>query len=165
MLVEERVVDEVVRAISGLSDETSEASDVSWFAARQPGILRYLTGRCGEDSDAMAVALYYACAIEKAFDSTRANGATRAHVAATRVPRVPGSLLPRAEAAFLSEATSRGRPGGGLADRQPALAQLVADVVDGPPVPLTEFEAMRVGVALAAVVYSLDEVAFGRPVP
>jgi len=155
MLVEERVVHEVVRGIADLEAVVDDSSDVSWFAARQPGIVRYLAHRCGEDSDAMAVALYYACAIEKAFHSTRGQAA----------PRVPSTLLPRAEEAFLSEASARGRPGGGLADRQPALAQMVADVVDGPPVPLTEFEATRVGVALAAVVYALDEVAFGRAVP
>jgi hypothetical protein len=155
MLVEERVVDEVVRNIADLSGIVDEASEVSWFAARQPGIVRYLASRCGEDSDAMAVALYYACAIEQAFHST--HGLAPA--------RVLGSLLARAETAFLEEASTRGRPGGGLTDRQPALAQLVANVVDGPPVPLTEFESTRVGVALAAVVYALDETAFGRPVP
>jgi hypothetical protein len=155
MLVEERIVHEVVQGIAALPALIDEASDVSWFAARQPGILRYLTARCGEDSDAMAVALYYACAVEKAYHGTRG----------LAPPRVPGSLLPRAEEAFLSEASSRGRVGGGLADRQPALAKMIADVVDGPPVPLTEYEATRVGIALAAVVYALDEATFGRPVP
>ena len=155
MLVEERIVDEVVRGSAALPGVADESSELSWFAARQPGILRYLTSRCGEDSDAMGVALYFACAIERAFHSSRGVPA----------PRVMSTLLPRAESAFRAEATTRGRPGGGLADRQPALAQLIADVVDGPPVPLTEFEATRVGVALAAIVYALDEVTFGRAVP
>ncbi len=155
MLVEERVVDEIVRGIEELPQVVDESSEVSWFAARQPGIVRYLATRCGEDSDAMAVALYYSCAIEKAFHSTRG----------LVPPRVLSTLLERAESAFLAESSTRVRPGAGLADKQPALAQLIARVVDGPPVPLTEFESTRVGVALAAVVYALDETAFGRPVP
>jgi len=153
MLVEERVVDEAVRGIEQLPVISDESSSMSWFAVRQPGIVRYLAARCGEDSDAMAVALYTACAIEQAFHTTRG----------LAPPRVLGSLLERAEEAFLSEATSSGRPG--LAERQPALAQLIARVVEAPPVPLDDFEATRVGVALAAVVYALDETAFGRPVP
>jgi len=155
MLVEERLVAEVVRGIDALPMVEDESTQVSWFAARQPAIVRYLASRCGESSDAMAVALHYACAIERAFQA-------RLGLAP---PRVVGGLLARAESAFVAEAQTRGRAGGGLVDRQPALAQLVADVVSGPPVPLEDADATRVGVALAAVVYALDETAFGRPVP
>jgi hypothetical protein len=149
MLVEERLVNEVVQAIQDLPAVIDDTSDVSWFAARQPGIVRYLADRCGDDSDALAVALHYACAIEKAFRSARD----------ALPPRVPSSLLGGAEAAFLEESSTRVRPGQGLADRQPALCRLIHEVVDNPPLLLSEFEATRVGVSLAAVVYALDEVA------
>src|SRR6266540_6007686 len=62
MLVEERVVDEIVRGLDEPTQIVDEASDVSWFAARQPGIGRSLAARCGEDSDATAVALHDDCA-------------------------------------------------------------------------------------------------------
>ncbi len=155
MLVEERVVDEVVRVIAALPTIENESTQVSWFAARQPAIVRFLASRCGEDTDGMAVALYYGCAIERAFHQSLGLPA----------PRVLGPLLVRAEAAFMNEAQARAHGGLGLAERQPALAQLVATVLTSPPVPLEEREAARVGLALAAVVYALDEVAFGRPVP
>jgi len=155
MQVAERMVDDAVREVG--VPEDAESATVSWFAARQPGIVRYLAQRCGEHSDAMGVALFYGCAVHRAYEAALG----------MPPPRVLGSLLERAEHAFTSEALAPTGPGvaDGLAARQPWLAQLVATVVDAPPVPLDEREATRVGVALAAVIYALDEMSTGRAVP
>jgi hypothetical protein len=154
--VEERVVTEVMRGVETLPMAAlDEATRVSWFAARQPAIVRYLALRCGDGTDAMAVALHYATVIERSFHEALGGPP----------PRVIWARLGCAEAAFTNEARTRGRDGGGLVERQPALAQLIADVVASPPVPLADPEAARMGVALAAVVYALDEAAYGRPVP
>jgi hypothetical protein len=156
--VEERVVNEVAQHLWAPPAGTDEPGQLIWFVTRQPAIVRFLAARLGEDSDAMAVGLHHARAIEHAF--ARALGVAP--------PRVVARLLARAEAAFLDEAQARAAgvdAGPGLVERQPALAQLCADAVADPLVPLDEREAARVGLALAAVVYALDEVAFGRPVP
>jgi hypothetical protein len=154
MLVEERVVSEVVSGAGWMSSFADEATSVSWFAARQPGIVRHLALRCGENSDAMAVALHFAHLIAQAFERQLGLPA----------PRAPGSLLERAEKVVIQEAQARLREGG-LASRQPALAQLVASVVAEPPLLLDEREKLAVGLSLAAIVYALDVLAFGRPAP
>jgi hypothetical protein len=153
MEVAEQLIDEVVRELD--APDADETATVSWFAARQPGIVRYLASRLGDQGDAMSVALYYACAIHRAFEV----------VIGMAPERAPFSLIERAERAFLEEAMRSLQVMDGLAQRQPALAALVAGVVESPPVPLAEEETISVGVALAAVAYALDEMASGRQVP
>jgi hypothetical protein len=151
MQVAERQIDDVVQDL----DEVDEAAAVSWFAARQPGIVRFLAARLGERGDAMSVGLYYACAIHAAFE----------HALGLPPPRVLGSLLERAERAFVDETLAGRSVADGLVQRQPALAMLIAGVVDAPPLPLMDDEATGLGIALAAVTYALDEMASGRQVP
>lgn len=153
MEVQEHVLSEVVSALESAPDP--DHADVAWFTARQPGIVRYLASRCGDGTEAMTVALLYACAVHGAYEATLG------------VPpaRVVGSLLERAERAVIAEAETGGPVADGIVSRQPALAELCAGVAASPPIPLDERDATRVGLALVAIVYALDELATGRPVP
>jgi hypothetical protein len=136
-----------------------EAPEIGWFAARQPAVVRFLEDRLasahGSDRaafGAFAVALDAARAIHGMFE--RQHGVPP--------PRVTQSLLERAEEAVIGEARTRAV---GIAARQPALAAWVADLLTEPPVPLAADELGTVGTALAAVVYALDQVTTGRPIP
>lgn len=129
-----------------------QPTDATWFATRQPGIVRYLETHC--EGDVLAIALHTACGVHAAFEATL--GVAPA--------RVQGSLLTRAERAVMAEAEAE-TGADGVVQRQPALAELVASVVCAPPLPLTNAEASALGLALLTVVYALDEVATGRSVP
>ena len=143
MLVQETVIAEVA----------DEAFDPGWFAARQPGIVKYLETSCGAGSDAHGVGLDAALAIHAAYERTLG----------IAPPRVQSSLLARAEKAVAAEAAARLVDG--LIGRQPALSEFIAGVVANPPVPLAPDEATRLGLSLLAVAYALDEMSSGRPVP
>lgn len=150
MHVDERVVRMTERVGS---------EQVGWFAARQPGVVGFLEQRLGAgrglDRDAFAVALDAARYIAAAFQ--RRHGVLP--------PRVPRPLLDQAEQAVAREAGPEGPPADGCAARQPALMAWVAQLVANPPVPLGSAEARAVGLALAAILYALDQVVTGRPVP
>lgn len=144
--------------------------DLAWFAVRQPGVIGFLEQRLGSgrgpDRDAFAVAL----------EGARFIGATFQRQLGALAPRVPRPLLDRAEQAVVRESMAappaeparggelEGAPGG-CAARQPALMAWVAGLVASPPIPLRPEERRAVGLALAAVIYALDEVTTGRPVP
>ena len=138
MQVAERAVREAVHKV----DAEPSTGDAAWFAARQPGIIKYLETRCGRD-DGMGVALLAALAIHTAFE--RALGVSP--------PRVASSALERAERSVVAE-THGGRPG--FAARQEALTDFVAGVIAAPPVPLSDDETTRLAVVLATVVQALD---------
>jgi len=139
-----------------LSGSQPGASEVGWFAARQPGVVRFLEERLLlPDGDAFGVALEGAWQIWAVF--RQRDGLPPA--------RVERSLLDRAERALLREAQSDWSLDDGCAHRQPALCRWLEAYVSNPPVPLTVDESIRVGMALAAVVYSLDEMTTGRQVP
>lgn len=134
-----------------------EAPDIGWFAARQPAVVRFLEDRLassahGADRDAFGVALDAARAIEGMFE--RQHGVPP--------PRVTQSLLELAEEAVMCEARTDTV---GIAARQPALAVWVGDLLAEPPVPLAADEVRNVGTALAAIIYALDQVTTGRPIP
>jgi hypothetical protein len=139
MEIHERSVQEAVHKV----EAEPGTGDAAWFAARQPGIIRFLELRCGRD-DAMGAALMTTLAIHTAFE--RALGVPP--------PRLLSSAVERAEERVLAEAQ-----GGGprFAHRQPALAELIAGVVASPPVPLSDDEATRLALVLAAVVDAFDD--------
>lgn len=134
-----------------------EAPEIGWFAARQPAVVRFLEDRLAgnahaADRDAFTVALDAARAIGDMFEQHHG------------VPpgRVQQALLERAEEAVVGEIRD---PGAGITVRQPALSTWLAGLLAEPPVPLTLDETRSVGTALAAIIYALDEVTTGRPIP
>ena len=126
-----------------------DVADVGWFAARQPGIVGYLEGRCGRDSDALGVALDAAWRLCEAFQ----------HVLGVPPARVSRSDLDRAQREVVADAAM---PGAGLGARQPELFRWLADEIADPICPLGAGDRARVGTALAAVIYALDAVVTGR---
>jgi hypothetical protein len=141
--------------VLGLAD-APDAAQVGWFAARQPGIVRFLEERLlVGDGDAFGVALEAAWRICLVFQDRDG----------LPPPRAPRSLLERAEAAVAREARHPGAFADGCAARQPELVRWLVGLADDPPIPLAANEATAVGSALAAVVYSLDELTTGRQVP
>ena len=138
-----------------LNEGPPEPAEIGWFVARQPGIVGFLERVLGP-TDPFAVALeggYRLCQ-----EMERRTGVPPA--------RVTGSLLERAHAAAQSEARASGAPGpDGVAVRQPELTAWVVDFVAFAAIPLTEREASAASACLAAIVYALDEVVTGRPVP
>jgi hypothetical protein len=138
MEVHERALTEAIHRV----EAEPGTGDAAWFAARQPGVIKYLEGRLGRD-DTMGVALMAAYAIHAAFE--RALGVPPA--------RLASSALEQAEGEVLAE-TRAGEPT--FVARQRALAGFVAQVVAAPPVPLSDDEAGRLGLALATLVHALD---------
>jgi hypothetical protein len=136
------VHDRILRAVTA-----APPPDAGWFAARQPGIVRYLEVRCGGANEAFGVALHAASLVHAAYEKTLG------------VPprRIPSQDLERAEEAIVTECDAPVPPG--FVARQPALATFVAGIVSAPPVPLDDEEQTRVGLTLAAVIYALDEIA------
>jgi hypothetical protein len=143
------------RVVAALS--APETPEIGWFAARQPAVVRFLEDRLAgtaneADRDAFTVAL----------DAARTIGSMFEQQHGVPPARVQQAQLERAEEAVVGEV--RG-PGFGIATRQPALANWLAGLLAEPPVPLTLAETRSVGTALAAIIYALDEVTTGRPIP
>jgi hypothetical protein len=143
------------RVVAALS--APEATEIGWFAARQPAVVRFLEDRLAgtandADRDAFMVAL----------DAARTIGSMFEQQHGVPPARVQQARLEQAEEAVVGEV--RG-PGFGVATRQPALASWLAGLLAEPPVPLTLAEIRSVGTALAAIIYALDEVTTGRPIP
>src|SRR5512147_1459479 len=115
MEVLERSVKEAVHRV----EAEPGVGDASWFAARQPGVIKYLEMRCGRD-ESMGVALMAALAVHGAFE--RALGIPP--------PRLLSSALERAEEQVVAQ-TRAAEPG--FVARQHALAEFVAGVVAAPP--------------------------------
>lgn len=138
MEVEERVLTEALHRV----DAEPGTGDAAWFAARQPGAVKYLEDRLGRD-DTMGVALMAAFAIHAAFEQ----------MLGVPPPRVPSSAFERAENVVAEEARA-GDPA--FVARQQALAAYIAGVVADPPVPLAENSAGRLGLVLAAIVQAFD---------
>lgn len=128
-----------------------DVDDVGWFAARQPGIVGYLEGRCGSGSDALGVALDAAWRLCGAFHQ----------VIGVPPARVERGELERAQREVLSDAATAGS---GLGARQPELFRWLAGEISEPGCPLGPGDRARVGTALAAVIYALDAVVTGRAV-
>jgi hypothetical protein len=126
--------------------------DVGWFAARQPGIIRFLESRLGTGTDACGVALDAAWRICAAFE------------ARDGVPpgRLTEPLLERAETEAYAETPEFASFG--WASRQPTLCAWIASHLLDPPLPLAGRELRSVGLSLAAIVYALDELTSGREI-
>ena len=138
------------RTVSRVMDSPPRADDVGWFAARQPGIIRFLEGRLGIATDACGVALDAAWRICSAF----AAGDGRAP------GRLTEAMLERAEREAYAHMPELAWFG--WAARQPALCSWIAKYLIDPPIPLATRDLRSVGLALAAIVTALDEMTSSR---
>lgn len=137
-----------------------EATDIGWFAARQPAVVRFLEDRLAHAAQGPDRGAFGAFAV--ALDAARAIHGMFERQHGLPPPRVTQSLLELAEEAVIADVRTRAA---GIAARQPALAAWVAELLAEPPVPLVADELGTVGTALAAVIYALDQATTGRPIP
>jgi hypothetical protein len=138
------------------AEPVPDATEVGWFAARQPGVVKFLEERLLHgDGDSFAVSLEAACRICAVIEQREG----------LPPPRVNRSLLERAEVAVLAEARHRGLAADGCAMRQPELCHWLAAYVADPPVPLTRAESAELAAVLASLIYALDELTSGRRIP
>ena len=135
MEVEDRVVEFVA---------SGPPPDAAWFAARQPGVVRYLELRLGDGTELLGVGLHAASLVHAAYEASLG--------VAPR--RLPSTELEQTEAELVRECDAPVEPS--FVARQPALALFVAQVVSTPPLPLSEDEATRLGLSLATVVHAFD---------
>ncbi len=133
-----------------------DARQVGWFAARQPGVIRFL-----EERLLAATGDVFAVALEAAWRLCRSVG----ELQDLPPKRIPRGLLEKAEVAVQMEMMGTTMWGETCAHRQPELCTWVKDYCEDPPTPLTVPEQRELAVALLAIVYALDEQTTGRPVP
>lgn len=115
-----------------VTDELT-AEQVSWFAIRQPAVIRMLERELWtDDGDAFAVALDAVCRV------------------ATRVSQLDGAPPPRLTAALLERGYDMCRD-----DIDPALARWVRWCVDAAPVVLTGEEERVVLLCVAAMLWAI----------
>ena len=126
-----------------------QSSGAGWFAARQPGILRFLGDRLS--GDALALGLAAARQISVAFE--RHEG--------LRGPSLASTALERAEELAHRDVLDR-LARGPYAERQAALIKWIAQLLVDPPVLLSREERRDIGMALVAVVYAFEAMSLAR---
>jgi hypothetical protein len=142
------------QAIESARSTWPSSDELGWFAVRQPGVLGVLAQRFPGDDDALAVALATSWRIFEAYRSEEGLPS----------PRIDSELLGRALFAVVREIAG---PVGydGIASRQPDLGSFVYRVLADPPYPLSRAQECVLAQTLWALIYALDEVVNGRPVP
>ncbi len=140
MQVDERTVALAVR------DDIAMASEVGWFAAKQPGLLRFIENRVGTDGDATAMAVELCWRVVAAFERQRG----------LPMPRLDASELERAEDEVVRESRGELSLATGVAYRQPALCSWLELASRRPRLPVTPQLRDRVAVVTAATISACD---------
>jgi hypothetical protein len=122
MFIDERSVERAT------SDDLVTASEVGWFAARQPGLLRFLEDRLGLRTDGMGVAVDLCWRIVTAFE----------YQLGAPMNRLRTYDLEVAEEEVVAESRGRLELANGCAHRQPELCQWLARRLNELPVPLSK---------------------------
>lgn len=147
MLVDERTV-----ALSA-SDDMAAASEVGWFAAKQPGLLRFVEDRVGHDGNATAMAVDLCWRIVAAFERKRG----------LPMPRILTSELERAEEEVVKESQGGLDLANGCAHRQPDLCRWLEAAMVAPLFPLEPALHDQVALLAAATISACDRA--HHPVP
>lgn len=138
------VIDE--RSLALTLEFTSDASEVGWFASRQPGLIRFLEDRLGDSEDGLAFALDLCWRILKVFNSFRA----------APVPRIECIALERAEINVVRESQGELLYATGCAHRQPELCHWLESEIANSVLPITAQVLERVAMAVAATISVCD---------
>ncbi len=146
MRIEERTI-----AAAG-EDDMITASEVGWFAAKQPGLLRYLEDRLGQEPDAMAMALEMSWRVVNAFEMQRG----------LPLPRLHAAEIERAEEEVLRESRGELSLANGCAYRQPELCRWLEAVLASPALPLSTAALEQVALATAATISACDTAQHAR---
>lgn len=127
-------------------DDVARASEVGWFAARQPGLMRYLEDRLGRDPDGLAIALELCWRVVAAFEM-QLN---------LPLPRLLAGELELAEEEAVRESQGELRLANGCAHRQPDLCDWLAGAIQNPALPLSAESLDVVALAVAATISTCD---------
>ncbi|MCP4446902.1 MAG: hypothetical protein GY811_16365 [Myxococcales bacterium] len=148
MLVDERTV-----ALS-TSDDMATASDVGWFAAKQPGLLRFVEDRVGQDGDATAMAVDLCWKVVAAFEHKRGLPMPRIHVAE----------LELAEEEVVRESQGGLDFANGCAHRQPDLCRWLEAEMTAPILPVMPELQDQIALAVASTISACDRAHHPTPI-
>ncbi len=147
MLVDERTV-----ALSA-NDDIAAASEVGWFAAKQPGLLRFVEDRVGHDGDATAMAVDLCWRVVAAFE----------HKRGLPMPRIHASELEFAEEEVVRESQGGLDLANGCAHRQPDLCRWLEAAMATPLLPVESVLQDQIALVVAATISACDRA--HHPVP
>ena len=140
MLIHERTV-----ALCA-SNDSAMASEVGWFAAKQPGILRFVEDRLGSNGDATALAFDLCWRVVAAFERQRG----------LPLPRLLASELEKAEEEVMRESQGGLLLANGCAHRQPDLCRWLEAAITTPILPLDSTSLDQVALIAAATISACD---------
>ena len=148
MVIDERTV------VMSQSHDVAEASEVGWFAARQPGLLRFIEDRMVGDEDALAMAVDMCWRVTTAFE----------HQRGLPLPRLLASELERAEEEVVTESQGGLVLANGCAHRQPELCRWLEAMMASPSLPLVSKSLDQVALVAAATISACDRAHMPTPV-
>lgn len=138
-------VDERTVALVG-TDDMAQPSEVGWFAAKQPGLLRYLEDRLGPATDAFAMSVDLCWRIVAAFERQRG----------LPLPRIYLEELERAEVEVVGESQTELNLATSCAHRQPELCQWLARMLASPVLPLDRIALDQIALSCATCISACD---------
>jgi hypothetical protein len=147
MVIEERTV------ALGRDGEQEQASEVGWFAARQPGLIRFIEDRLGHSGDAMAMAVDMCWRVASAFERQRG----------MPLPRIRNGELEQAEVEVVRESQGSLPLANGCAHRQPELCRWLEEMMVAPSLPIDNNLLDQVALVTAATISACDRA--HSPVP
>jgi hypothetical protein len=147
MVIQERTVE------MAQNRDVAQASEVGWFAARQPGLLRFIEDRVGSSEDAMAMAVDMCWRVTSAFERQRG----------LPLPRISSAELERAEVEVMSESQGGLSLATGCAHRQPELCHWLEDRMVNAALPIDKSLLDQVALITAATISACDWAAHPAP--
>jgi hypothetical protein len=148
MVIEERTVAQTQNG------DLEQASEVGWFAARQPGLLRFIEDRLGSNGDAMAMAVDMCWRVATAFESQRG----------LPLPRIECSELERAEVEVVTESQGGLALANGCAHRQPELCRWLEAMMASPVLPIENVFLDQIALITAATISACDRAHVPTPI-
>jgi hypothetical protein len=139
------VIDERTLALTENGD-VEQASEVGWFAARQPGLLRFIEDRLGDNGDAMAMAVDLCWRVTTAFERQRG----------LPLPRIHSAELERAEVEVVRESQGDLALANGCAHRQPELCRWLESMIASPVLPIENVFLDQIALIAAATISACD---------
>lgn len=139
------LIDERTLALTENGD-VEQASEVGWFAARQPGLLRFLEDRLGQNGDAMAMAVDMCWRVTSAFERQRG----------LPLPRIHAEELERAEVEVVRESQGDLALANGCAHRQPELCRWLEAMIANPVLPIENVFLDQIALVTAATISACD---------
>ena len=126
--------------------DVEQASEVGWFAARQPGLIRFIEDRVGHSGDAMAMSVDMCWRVASAFERQRG----------LPLPRLRNADLERAEVEVVSESQGGLALANGCAHRQPELCRWLEEMMANPSLPIDNQLLDQVALLTAATISACD---------